>query len=1774
MPRTENKHVWKSNEYLRFASVICPSPLPPTHKQYMKTKALCAALTAFMAVSLLFNARADITTGLVGYWKFDEGSGSSAADSSTNVPPNTGTLTQFADTSFTSMWTTDAWFGDNLLFNQNNETTNYVSIPNAASLNFESGKQWTVAAWVKLSATGTSGAIISKGQNANQYNYLLDYTGTKFHVKMRNSGNTGGSDVNSGTTPKAGTWYHVAGTYNRNGSPKLVIYVNGVTNGDSGGDTYTTLYATTHAVTIGNRQTGAGGPYNAPFLGNIDDAHIYNRALSASDVLELYSNNAPGSGHVPAIATQPHGVNCYSNDTAVFSVGVVTTNSYVPVSYQWQLNGSDIASATTSRLTLPNVAGDDAGTYTVVLTNYAGSITSTPAILALQSLPAPDTTTGLVGWWKFDDANGSATAADSSGNGSTGALTNFVEGTFTNMWGMGIDGGDLSFNGDFSGSNVVVVPSLGAAAPAVLDFSASPVFTLAAWVKASLTQSNQAGILAKGTGSGGEQYCLDLNAGNFRFFVRDASGVSYSISSSVPINGFWQHVAGVVNATNGIMNLYVNGALVAAAVAPTSLLANSHEVSIGNRQASTTDYNYPFTGAIDDVRIYSRDLTSADISALFGEDAYPIITQQYPVTYTNLFTLYAGSSITLRIPSVTGLGLSYQWYTNGVADPGATGTSYPLSNLPVGGFTNYYCIVTNSRGSGTSFVWSASVVAQPTAPYAQSVLSLNPVGYWRLSEADDGLNDGNPGAVLHDYVGGNNGIYTNATLGQVGYAQALSNLFGYYPASDPESSAQFANFPYFGASDSYAGQIQGIDFGVPNGATTNFTVECWVAGIGALPSAATILSKGIYSMNDAWSFSVDTTTARKYRFSIRTASGTVITATSAVAADYGTWHHLVGMLDETDGLVKFYIDGTNAASATVGTTAGAYASAANPMTIGSAQNNTRTGPYTLQYNGYVNDVALYNYALSDAQIQANYLAAGFPPKITQQPVSSTNVNEGTTLSVPAQGGGGTPPVVTQWYDVSAGVPGTPLDGQTNNTLVVSNISAALYNNHSFALSVSNAYGHPYSSSVYVMVSSGAPSVTVNPSAITVYANAPVVFSATAQGTEPFSYQWSTNSTPVPDATNATYTCVAGLGSVTVSCTMTGPGGNGSSSGTVTGIAHPSDSYAVGILADQPAAYWRLDEPLNAAVAYDYVGGHYASYNNVTNGLPGFSPSNPDTAAGFGMNGFTSFSMALEQRIPGVSPIDFSTQGTNAEFSVEAWVKAPAGSGGGIVTRGYGHGEQFNLDISGGFRWRVRDAGGNPYGPTSTVLPDGNWHQVVGVCDQANGMLSLYIDGALSATTTFPVGAGTLAPLPDINGNPVLTSIGSRMSANTDTSYSLQLSNSVVDEVAIYNYPLSSNQVAGHYTTAAMPPLIVQDLQSQMYAYVGFPLSLSVQATSSTPMSYQWQRNGTNLVDGGDISGSQTNTLTLGIQELGDSGTRYQVFVTNQATSFPAVSTLAAVTVLPQLQFNGFGGQWTSQGAPATVPKYTAANVLRLIDGGASEAGSSFFSYPVYVGGFQATFTYQDVGGGGADGAAFVVQNDSRRATARGGGGGGFGYNGITNSAALEFNIYANNTVGYAFRTNGLTGKPYTSASPVNIASGDPINVTLLYANGVISMTLTDAVVQTSFTTDVSLDIPAAVGGTMAYVGFTGGDGSVVSTQTVSDFTFVSLPVLDIQPAAGSNVTLTWPTAIGSYVLQESPGVAPSNWTNVSTLATNFGGFYQVTLPAPGSSSFYRLISTP
>jgi hypothetical protein len=378
------------------------------------------------------------------------------------------------------------------------------------------------------------------------------------------------------------------------------------------------------------------------------------------------------------------------------------------------------------------------------------------------------------------------------------------------------------------------------------------------------------------------------------------------------------------------------------------------------------------------------------------------------------------------------------------------------------------------------------------------------------------------------------------------------------------------------------------------------------------------------------------------------------------------------------------------------------------------------------------------------------------------------------------------------------------------------------------------------------------------------------------------------------------------------------------------------------------------------------------------------------------------------------------------------------------------------------------------------------------------------------------------------------------------------------------------------------PSIVQDVPSQEFVLHDGTVSIPFQAFATASISYQWQFNGNNLANSARITGAQTNILSIANVQASDTGS-YQVIATDSAGSVTSSVSTLIVGTLP-LSFNGTNGvAWAgnSMSGAYTTP-FLDNNVLTLTDGGQSQVRTFFFQFPQYIGAFQAAFTYQDVGGVGsgvvADGASFILQNDPRGPAAVVGPGnslGVMGYPGavanISPSAELVFNIYS--PVGYSWNINGdVTTPAQTAPGSVKLTLGNPINVTLLYANGQLALTMTDTVTLDSFSTNLNVgDLTSVLGASTAYVGFGGSAGFYTSTQIISGFSFNSLPPLAVALTATNTAVISWAAAAGGFTLQQNSDLSTTNWVNVTNLETVVNGQNQVIVPAGSGKESFRLV---
>jgi uncharacterized delta-60 repeat protein len=162
-------------------------------------------------------------------------------------------------------------------------------------------------------------------------------------------------------------------------------------------------------------------------------------------------------------------------------------------------------------------------------------------------------------------------------------------------------------------------------------------FAVAAWVQASASNKEGAGIICKGSGDGDEQFCLDCGGidNAFRFYMRDASRNSGWTRSSVRPDNQWHFLVGVCDQAHDRIYLYVDGTNAAQSTTAmgTGIHASKRPITIGARSSGArTYYDNQFIGAISDVAIFTNALNAAQVLKLYNAAQKAPVLSSSPAT--------------------------------------------------------------------------------------------------------------------------------------------------------------------------------------------------------------------------------------------------------------------------------------------------------------------------------------------------------------------------------------------------------------------------------------------------------------------------------------------------------------------------------------------------------------------------------------------------------------------------------------------------------------------------------------------------------------------------------------------------------------------------------------------------------------------------------------------------------------------------------------------------------------------------------------------------------------------------------------------------------------------------------------------------------------------------------------------------------------------------------------------------------------------------------------
>jgi hypothetical protein len=159
-------------------------------------------------------------------------------------------------------------------------------------------------------------------------------------------------------------------------------------------------------------------------------------------------------------------------------------------------------------------------------------------------------------------------------------------------------------------------------------------------------------------------------------------------------------------------------------------------------------------------------------------------------------------------------------------------------------------------------------------------------------------------------------------------------------------------------------------------------------------------------------------------------------------------------------VVLLYTNGQLAASAAIPAASGVLNSSSTPMTIGARASSATSGNNN-QFIGYINDVAVFNHALTAGQVAAEYAAvSAAAPFFTTTPPTNSGAGANTTLNIPAMAGG-TPPLSYAWTNLTTGATlasGTVASAAVLNAALSVNNVPLTWNGNQLELVVNNPYG--------------------------------------------------------------------------------------------------------------------------------------------------------------------------------------------------------------------------------------------------------------------------------------------------------------------------------------------------------------------------------------------------------------------------------------------------------------------------------------------------------------------------------------------------------------------------------------------------------------------------------------------------------------------------------------------------------------------------------------------
>ena len=579
----------------------------------------------------------------------------------------------------------------------------------------------TLSAWIEPTASQSGWRTILQHETDA---YFLNASNSDGPLRPSGGGTLGGNTqyLSGPTANPVNAWTYVALTYD---GATVRLYING---------TQVASRAATGAIQTTNSPLWIGGnsPYGEYFQGLIDEARVYNRALTQAEVQSDMNTSIVPTAPDTSPPTAPAGLTATASGSSQVNLNWSASTDNVGVAgYRVErcqgtgcTNFAQVGTPTATSYSDTGLAPSSTYRYQVRAVDASGNFSGYSTVAEATTGAGPATPPGLVGAWAFAEGNGTTTA-DSSGNGNAGTL---LGASWTTL---GRYGNALSFNG--TNSQVRVADS------ASLDLTTA--MTLSAWIEPTASQSGWRTILQHETdayflnASNSNGPLLPSGGGNFGGTTQFLSGTTAN-----PVNA-WTYVTTTYDGAT--VRLYINGTQVASRAATGAIQTTNSPLWIGGN----SPYGEYFQGLIDEARVYNRALTQAEVQSDMNTSIVPTAPDTSPPTAPAGLTATASGSSQVNLnwsASTDNVGVAgYRvercqgaGCTNFAQVGTPTATSFSDTGLAPSSTYRYQVRAVDASGnfSGYSAVASASTPAQSdtTPPSAPTGLSATAISSSRI----------------------------------------------------------------------------------------------------------------------------------------------------------------------------------------------------------------------------------------------------------------------------------------------------------------------------------------------------------------------------------------------------------------------------------------------------------------------------------------------------------------------------------------------------------------------------------------------------------------------------------------------------------------------------------------------------------------------------------------------------------------------------------------------------------------------------------------------------------------------------------------------------------------------------------------------------------------------------------------------------------------------------------------------------------------------------------